>query len=333
MSFDLPTLWYAAITFLFAGYFMLEGFGFGVGILLPFLGRDEAHRTAMIRTIGPVWDGNEVWLIAATGALFAAFPGWYADIFSGFYLPIFLILFGLIVRILGLEWRHRVDTARWRAWCEAGIIIGSWISPVMWGVAVANLLRGVPENAEFVYPLLSPYTLLGAAAFVALFAFHGLTFVRLKTTGTLRDDSHRYPMPLGIAAIVLGGGFLLGTQAAHGKTWTWAPVLVAALTLILAVIAALRHRDGWAFGATAVAIIATTVAAFGAIFPDLWPGVDVWQAASNPYTLKVLTWAAVFVTPFVLVYQGFTYWVFRKRIVADPVELTGDAASAEVTHN
>src|SRR5699024_6747776 len=130
---DLPVLWFILIALLFAGYFQLEGFDFGVGILLPFLGRDEARRSAMIRTIGPVWDGNEVWLITAGGALFAAFPEWYADMFSGFYLPLFLILLGLIVRIVGLEWRTKVNSAKWRAWCDAGIIAGSWISPIVWG--------------------------------------------------------------------------------------------------------------------------------------------------------------------------------------------------------
>ncbi|MDK7135284.1 cytochrome d ubiquinol oxidase subunit II [Corynebacterium sp. UMB4614] len=321
MSIDLPTLWFGLIVFLFAGYFMLEGFGFGVGLLLPFLGRDEARRSAMIRTIGPVWDGNEVWLITAGGALFAAFPAWYADMFSGFYLPLFLILLGLIVRIVGLEWRTKVNSAKWRACCDAGIVTGSWISPIVWGVAVANLVSGIPENAAHVYPLFHPYALVGAAALVCVFALHGLTFIRLKTAGVLRKEAQRFITPLAVGSIVFGGVFALWTQLGYGKAWTWVPLVLAVVGLLGSVAATVAQRDGWAFTATALAIVSVVVLAFGAMFPMLWTDLDIWQAASNPYTLKVMTWAGVIVTPFVLLYQGYTYWIFRRRIVAEPVHL------------
>lgn len=181
---DLPSLWFVLVAVLFAGYFLLEGFDFGVGILLPFLGRTEARRKALLKTIGPVWDGNEVWLITAGGALFAAFPEWYATMFSGFYLPLFLILVALIVRIVGLEWRSKVHEDGWRKLCDVAIIFGSWLPPVLWGVAVSNIVRGVPVDAErqmssslsTLVGLLNPYALLGAAAFTAsLFSMQWLS--------------------------------------------------------------------------------------------------------------------------------------------------------------
>lgn len=316
---DLPLLWFIIIAFLFAGYFLLEGFDFGVGILLPVLGRDEARRAALLRTIGPVWDGNEVWLITAGGALFAAFPEWYASMFSGFYLPLFLILLALIVRIVGLEWRAKVDGDRWRAWCDAGIIIGSWAPPVLWGVAVANLVAGVPADAHLVYPLLRPVGLLGGAGLTAVFVLHGLTFLRLKTAGALRAEAGRLLAPVVAAAILLGGALALVVQLGHGKDWTWAAAGVAAAGLLAGAAAAARDRDGIAFTATAAAVIAVTVLAFGAMFPVVWPGLDVHAAASSAYTLKVMTWAAAVMTPLVMIYQGWTYWVFRRRITAERV--------------
>lgn len=316
---DLPLVWFILIAFLFAGYFLLEGFDFGVGILLPFVGRSEAKRSAMLRTIGPVWDGNEVWLITAGGALFAAFPEWYASMFSGFYLPLFLILLGLIVRIVGLEWRTKVDTDYWRAWCDRGIILGSWLPPVLWGVAVANLIRGVPENAGLVYPLLNPFGLLGGLALTAVFVLHGLTFLRLKTAAELRERAGALLTPVAALALILGGAFAVAAQLFYGKEWTWVATGLAALGLLIGIVAALKGRDGIAFSATSLAVIAVTVLAFGAMFPMVWPGMDLWAAASSEYTLKFMTWSAILITPLVLVYQGWTYWVFRKRITAHTV--------------
>ena len=245
---DLPVLWFILVAFLFAGYFLLEGFDFGVGILLPILGRDEARRNAMLRTIGPVWDGNEVWLITAGGALFAAFPEWYATMFSGFYLPLFLILLALIVRIVGLEWRKKIDDPTWRRRCDAAIIVGSWLPPVLWGVAVANLVRGVPLDADHgmssgldvLVGLLNPYALLGGAALTAVFILHGLTFLRLKTAGLLRDEAHGVLVPVAGAAVVLGAAFVLWTQIAHGKPRTWAVTVLALLGVLGGVAMVLR---------------------------------------------------------------------------------------------
>ena len=343
-SLDLPVVWFILVTVLFAGYFLLEGFDFGVGMLLPFAGRrkdaadpataSDAVRTGLVRTIGPVWDGNEVWLITAGGALFAAFPGWYAAMFSGFYLPLFLILVALILRAVALEWRAKVDSLTWRRRCDLTVTVASWVPPVLWGVAFANLVRGVPLDADqnmdsglsTLFGLLNPYALLGAATFTGIFLLHGLSFLRLRTAGHLRDATDRLIVPVAVAAAVTGAAFVLWTQLAHGKGWTWAVTVAAVVGVLVAVAAMPRHRDGVAFLATAVTVVAAVVLLFGSLYPWLMPttladgvGLDMSNAASTHYTLTVMTWVAVVITPFVVAYQAWTYWVFRKRITAEPV--------------
>lgn len=341
---DLPVVWFILVTALFAGYFLLEGFDFGVGMLLPFAGRrkdaadpataSDSARTGLVRTIGPVWDGNEVWLITAGGALFAAFPGWYAAMFSGFYLPLFLILVALILRAVALEWRGKVDTLTWRRRCDLTVTVTSWMPPVLWGVAFANLVRGVPLDADqnmdsglsTLFSLLNPYALLGAAAFTCVFLLHGLSFLRLRTAGHLRDTTDRLILPVAAAAAVTGATFVLWTQLAHGKGWTWSVALTAVAGVLVAVAAMPRNRDGAAFLATAVTVVAAVVLLFGSLYPWLMPttladgvGLDIRNASSADYTLTVMTWAALFLVPFVIAYQAWTYWVFRKRITAAPV--------------
>lgn len=324
---DLNTLWFILIAVLFAGYFLLEGFDFGVGMILPFLKRKE--RDAALKAIGPVWDGNEVWLITAGGALFAAFPEWYATLFSGFYLPLFLILIGLILRGVAIEWRGKVDTQTWRDRCDIGIGIGSWVPALLWGVAFANILRGVPVDANkqidsgfsALLGLLNPYGLLGGLAFIVLFFAHGAIFLGLKAEEPLRSRAHGLGKVALAASIVVVGGFGLWTQLSYGKPATWAALVIAALGLILGLVAVLANRDGWAFTATSFTVLGVSALAFGALFPALMPstlnpewGLDIYNAASSHYTLIVMTWAAAFLTPVVVAYQGWTYWVFRKRV-------------------
>ena len=333
---DLPSLWFVLVAVLFAGYFLLEGFDFGVGILLPFLGRTEARRKALLKTIGPVWDGNEVWLITAGGALFAAFPEWYATMFSGFYLPLFLILVALIVRIVGLEWRSKVHEDGWRKLCDVAIIFGSWLPPVLWGVAVSNIVRGVPVDAErqmssslsTLVGLLNPYALLGAAAFTALFVLHAVAFLRLKTAGELRTIVGKVSTVASASTVLLDGAFVLWTQWAFGKPWTWVLAVVILAGVVLAALTTMTGHDGISFTASSIAVLAVTGLLFGSLFPQLMPttlanGVtlDIWNSSSNPYTLRIMTWAAMFITPLVIAYQGWTYWVFRKRIVAEPQQV------------
>jgi cytochrome d ubiquinol oxidase subunit II len=323
---DLPTVWFLLIAALFTGYFILEGFDFGVGILLPVLGRDDRERRVLINTIGPVWDGNEVWLITAAGGLFAAFPGWYATLFSGFYLPLLLILLALIFRGVAFEYRHKRADAAWKARWDAAIFLGSLLPAVLWGIVVANLLRGVPLAADHEYAgglldLLSPYALLGGATTAALFVTHGAVFLALKTTGEIRDRAGRLAARGALLTALLAGTFLAITLTIRHTPAAVGLATGAAVALVGALAATRVRREGWAFVGTAAAIGLTVATVFTALFPNVLPSttdpagtLTVANAASGAYSLKVMTWVAVVFAPLVLAYQGWTYWVFRKRI-------------------
>ncbi len=323
---ELTDIWFLLIAVLWTGYFVLEGFDFGVGMLLRILSRDNTDRRVLINTIGPVWDGNEVWLLVAGGATFAAFPLWYASLFSGFYLALLVILVALIMRGVAFEFRGKIDSDRWRRGWDIAIMVGSALPALLWGVAFGNIVRGVPLDANHDYAgnfftLLNPYALLGGLATLSVFAFHGAVFVALKTEGEVRARAKALTWPLGGAAVLFGASFLLRTQIAYGTGWTWAPVVVAAVTLAAAVGAAHTGREGWAFTATALTIVTTTVTLFGSLYPDVLPAsnnaansLTTTNASSTPYTLEIMTWVAVIFTPVVLAYQAWTYWVFRKRV-------------------
>ncbi|HXL61896.1 MAG TPA: cytochrome d ubiquinol oxidase subunit II [Mycobacterium sp.] len=331
----LQQLWFVIIAALFLGFLILEGFDFGVGMLMaPFgmvgEGDSEMRRRAALNTIGPVWDGNEVWLITAGAAMFAAFPNWYATVFSALYLPLLAILFGMILRVVGIEWRGKIDDPRWRAWADAGIAIGSWLPAILWGVAFAILVRGLPIDANHrvhlsIGDVLNAYTLLGGLATGALFLFYGAVFVALKTAGPVRDDAFRFARALSLPVIVLAGGFGLWTQLAHGKGWTWLALAAAVIALLTAVaLMWARRREGWAFFSTIIVIAAVAALLFGSLYPNLLPStlnpdwsVTIYNGSSTPYTLKIMTWAALTLMPLVLAYQAWTYWVFRRRISAD----------------
>jgi cytochrome d ubiquinol oxidase subunit II len=330
----LTDIWFLLIAVLWTGYLVLEGFDFGVGMLLRVLSRDNTDRRVLINTIGPVWDGNEVWLLVAGGATFAAFPLWYASLFSGFYLALLIILVALIVRGVAFEFRGKIDSDRWRRGWDIAIMTGSTIPALLWGVAFGNIVRGVPLDADHnftgnFFTLLNPYALLGGLTTLSVFAFHGAVFIALKTEGEIRARAKALTLPLGGAAILSGATFLLWTQFAHGAGWTWAPVLVAAAALVVAVGAARTGREGWAFAGTVLTIIATTITLFGALYPDVLPAsndaansLTTTNASSTPYTLEIMTWVAVFFTPVVLAYQGWTYWVFRKRVTRAHIPTT-----------
>ncbi|MBN7313390.1 cytochrome d ubiquinol oxidase subunit II [Mycobacteroides abscessus subsp. abscessus] len=335
----LQQFWFVVVTVLFLGFLVLEGFDFGVGMLMHPLGRgDDRRRRAVLNTIGPVWDGNEVWLITAGGAMFAAFPHWYATVFSGLYLPLLLILVSMIVRIVAIEWRGKIDDPRWRARCDLGIAIGSWIPALLWGVAFSSLLAGLPVDGAkqltlTVGDVLRPYVLLGGVVFVGLFALHGALFICLKTSGVVRDDAVAWARKLAAPVIVGAGGYGLWTQLAYGASWTWIALGTAALSLVAAALASRISRDGWAFACTCLTVVAVVALLFGSLYPNLIVSsldpaynLTIVNASSSPYTLKVMSWAAAITAPVVLVYQGWTYWVFRQRISAeqipDPVGLT-----------
>ncbi|WP_326546758.1 cytochrome d ubiquinol oxidase subunit II [Mycolicibacterium sp. ND9-15] len=333
----LQELWFVLIAALFLGFLVLEGFDFGVGMLMaPFgavtEGDSEQRRRAALNTIGPVWDANEVWLITAGASMFAAFPNWYASVFSALYLPLLAILFGMILRIVGIEWRGKIDDERWRNWADAGIAIGSWLPAVLWGVAFAILLRGLPVDAEgqvhlSIGDVINAYSLLGGLATASLFAFYGAVFISLKTAGPVRDDAFRFAKWLSLPVIVLAGGFGLWTQLSYGTDWTWLALGIAVVALLVAVgLMWARRREGWAFFSTLLVVAAVTVLIFGSMYPNLLPStlnpdwsVTIYNGSSTPYTLKIMSWAALTILPLVLVYQGWTYWVFRKRITADAI--------------
>ncbi len=273
---ELTTVWFALIAVLWIGYFVLEGFDFGVGILLPFLGRDEPERRAILRTIGPVWDGNEVWVLVAGGATFAAFPEWYATLFSGFYLALFLILVALIVRGVGIEYRNKRGGAAWRQRWDMAIAVSSFLPALLWGVAFANIVAGVPIDANKQYTgdlftLLNPFGLLGGLTTLLLFISHGLVFLSLKTEGDLRARANRLVAPVGLVAAVAAVAFLLWANAQTGTVASAIVAVVAAIAFVGALVANRVEREGWAFIGSAVTIALAVASLFLALFPDVMP--------------------------------------------------------------
>ncbi len=323
---ELTTLWFALIAVLFIGYFILEGFDFGVGMLLHLVGRDEPERRAMIRTIGPVWDGNEVWVLVAGGAMFAAFPEWYATLFSGFYLALFLILAGLIVRGIGIEYRNKRGDLAWRARMDVLIAVGSFIPALLWGVAFANIVQGVPIDADRQFTgslvtLLNPFGILGGLTTLLLFVTHGLLYLTLKTEGVIRERARRLTVPVGSVAALAAVVFLLWANQIRGDTLSTTVAVLAAVAWLLALAAARIRHEGMAFFASALTIGLAVTSLFLALFPDVMPSttdpafsLTTTNAASTTYTLAIMTVVAVIFVPVVLIYQGWTYYVFRKRV-------------------
>lgn len=341
---SLNTTWFALIGLLWAGYFFLEGFDFGVSALIPFLARDEVDRRLCLNAIGPTWDGNEVWLIVAGGATFAAFPLWYAKLFSGFYLALFLVLLALIARGVSFELRSKRPERTWRVAFDWANFLGSLVPAIVWGVAFTDLVRGLPLGPGGTYSgglvgLLHPVALLGGAASLALFCLHGALFLALKTTGALALRARRAAAGLAAPAAVLLGGLLLalaeGRPTVHGELPPAVPItgaLVAVLAVAVAGLLAGRGREGWAFGLTGAATLLLTGAAFARMFPAVLPSTEaghtltIQSAAAGHETLVVMSVVAAIFTPFVLAYQAWSYWVFRARLVRPP---TGGGAGGD----
>jgi cytochrome d ubiquinol oxidase subunit II len=334
---DLELLWFCLIAILWAGYFLLEGFDFGVGMLLPSVGRNDEDRSVMLRTIGPVWDGNEVWLVVAGGATFAAFPAWYATMFSGFYVALLLVLFFLIIRVVSFEWRSKSESPRWRSVWTWANTVGSFGAPLIWGVGLSALLFGTPINSEGDYDgtfwdLFSPYTVFAGATVVVLFAFHGATFLTLRTHGELHDRAWGAARRLALPAVVLAAAFLVWTVAVamnrNDKDLLppALPALLGMVALVLAVVFLFRGRNGRAFMMTGVGAISVVATLFVSLYPrvmvsstDLGNSLTVSDAASSQYALQVMSIVALIFVPLVLLYQGWTYYVFRHRISGEPV--------------
>ncbi|MEW1658341.1 cytochrome d ubiquinol oxidase subunit II [Streptomyces sp. NPDC093707] len=323
---QLHDVWFVIIAFLWTGYFFLEGFDFGIGVLTKLLARDRSERRVLINTVGPVWDGNEVWLLSAGGATFAAFPEWYATLFSGFYLPLLLILVCLIVRGVAFEYRVKRPEERWQRNWEHALFWTSLLPAVLWGVAFGNIVRGVKIDAGKEYvgtvlDLLNPYALLGGLVTLALFTFHGAVFAALKTVGDIRGRARRMAGVLGVVTAVLAVAFLAWTQADKGNGASLGAMILAVVALVAALVANKFGREGWAFAFSGITIVAAVAMLFLTLFPNVMPStlneswsLTVTNASSSPYTLKIMTWCAGIAAPLVMLYQGWTYWVFRKRI-------------------
>ena len=329
----LADLWFILVAVLWSGYFLLEGFDFGVGMLLPFLPRDEEERGAMLQTIGPVWDGNEVWLVVAGAATFAAFPSWYATMFSGFYLALLLILFFLIVRVVSFEWRSKSESPRWRSVWTWANTVGSFGASLLWGIGLSCLVYGVPIDSDGnftgnLWSLFSPYTVFAGIAVVALFAFHGATFLTLRVvTGDLHDRAERFARRSAIPAAVIGAVYLawtVGVAMDRNDKNLFPPALPAVLgiaALALAAFFLLRSQNGKAFTLTALAAIAYVATLFTSLYPRVMvsstsfsDSLTVSGASSTDYALKVMSVVALIFVPLVLLYQGWSYYVFRHRV-------------------
>jgi cytochrome d ubiquinol oxidase subunit II len=331
---DLETFWFCLIAVLWAGYFLLEGFDFGVGMLLPFVPRDEEERSTQLRTIGPVWDGNETWLVVAGGATFAAFPAWYATMFSGLYLALLLVLFFLIVRVVSFEWRTKSESPRWRSVWTWANTIGSFGAALIWGVGLSNLVYGLPIDSDGHYvgsfwDLFSPYTVFAGIAVVLLFAWHGATFLTLRTTGDLHERARNAARRLSIPAALVAVAFLVwtvGVAMDRNDKDLFPPVLPAAIgiaALGLAVLVLWRGSAGRAFALTAVGTVALVATLFTSLYPrvmvsspDFENSLTVDGASSSHYALQVMTVVALIFVPLILLYQGWTYHVFRHRVSA-----------------
>ncbi|WP_433870809.1 cytochrome d ubiquinol oxidase subunit II [Saccharopolyspora sp. CA-218241] len=323
---DLPTLWFCAIALLWLGYLFLEGFDFGVGMLGPVLARKESERRVLINTIGPVWDGNEVWLIVAGGAMFAAFPGWYASLLSTAYLPFLVLLLVLIGRGVAFEYRGKHDSARWRRSWDAVIVIASWTAPFVVGLVLSANVFGLPldANGDRVggwWQIFTVPSVLGGLAVLGFSLLHGAVFLALKTEGGIRERAHRFAVRYGLVLLAPVVALVLLAQLTEGHAWTWVPLALVLVAGPAALARMAAWREGQAFALQGVALAAAVVTLFGALWPNVIPSTldPAWSlsiagTASSPYTLTVITWVAAFGMPAVLVYQGWTYWVFRKRI-------------------
>ena len=329
---DLQLVWFGLIGLLWAGYLVLEGFDFGVGALLPVLGKGkdaadtEKRRRVMLTTIGPHWDGNEVWLLTAGGATFAAFPEWYATMFSGFYPALLVLLVALIVRNMGFEYRGKRDNDAWRQRWDWAIIGGSIAAPLLVGIALTNVVRGLPINKDMEYvgnffTLLNPMSLLGGLVILGLSLTHGAFFLALKSKGDIRRDAQALGTTLGLGTAVLAVVLLLWLGFTQGTVWSWVTTAVAAVALLAAIYANTRGNEGWAFTGTAVTMAAAVATYFLTLYPNVMPttlpggtSLTIENASSSELTLKIMTGAALVFTPIVLLYTGYTYWVFRKRL-------------------
>lgn len=334
---DLNILWFILIAVLYTGFFVLEGFDFGVGILLPFVSKTDAERRVLFNSIGPVWDANEVWLITAGGATFAAFPHWYATLFSGFYLPLFLVLIALIFRGVSFEFRSKDDNPKWRAFWDYALFVSSILLPLLFGVAFANVLAGVPIDAEMNYTggffnLLNPFALLGGLTLVAMSALLGALFLKLKTTSPMQEKMAAAASKIWLPALILDAALAVFALIVKAGAQLYglgiAFILIVVVGMVGSMLASRAKRDGWAFALAAVAQASLIFCIFAMLFPNVMVSstdpafsLTIYTAASSAKTLGVMSIVVLIFLPIVLVYQGWNYWVFRKRLTTKKEDL------------
>ena len=332
----LPIVWFILATVLWLGYFFLEGFDYGVAMLIPILGKNDKDKRVIVNTIGPVWDGNEVWLLTAGGAMFAAFPGWYATLFSGLYLPLLLVLVGLILRGVAFEYRSKHPDSRYRTMLDWFAIIGSFLPSLVFGVGFANFVIGLPNdgllwNGNF-WGLFGPFALLGGVMLVVLFLVHGSAFIALKTKGVIHERAESFGAKFGSAATALVALFVLcqnifwpaNSEFGNLSIFAWIAGILAIVSIAAATFMIGKGRDGWGFILTGLSVVTLFVGIFVKMYGNLGFAQDesvaiterlnIVTAASSPTTLTIMTWAAVIFVPIVLAYQAWSYWVFSKRI-------------------
>jgi cytochrome d ubiquinol oxidase subunit II len=337
----LQVLWFIIIAFFWTGFFILEGFDLGVGSLHMLVGKTDLERRVAINSIGPFWDGNEVWLIVAGAATFAAFPLWYASMFSALYLAVMLVILALIIRGVSFEYRGKSNNPRWRATWDWALTIGSLLLPLLLGIALGDLLQGLPINSDGNFTgsfgdLFTGYGVWFGFTLLALSLAHGAIYLTLKTTGAVEERAHRLAEPLSWVAALFVLGFIIWTHLQSNRGVFPSPIQIIAFLLVVGAAWSVRdHYHGWAFGATTGAIAATVVALFVTLYPDVMVSstnsaynLTVSNASSANYSLTVMTVVAAIFTPLVLAYQGWSYYVFRARIKGPPSKSAPTAPQA-----
>ncbi|HTU96167.1 MAG TPA: cytochrome d ubiquinol oxidase subunit II [Solirubrobacteraceae bacterium] len=332
---QLHTIWFVIVAFFWIGFFVLEGFDFGVGALHRAVGRSEVERRVAINTIGPWWDGNEVWLIVAGAAMFAAFPGWYATLFSALYLALVVVLLALFARGVSFEYRGKRESARWRSGWSWALTVGSILVPLLIGIGLGDLLQGLPINSHHdftgtFFDLLTGYGLMTGVNLLVLCLLHGATFMALRTTDALRDRACDAARRIGAVAIVVNVAWVVWTLAVIGGGTVPQPTQIfGVLAVIFAQRLASSHHDGWAFVASGFVIAASIGQIFIALYPNVMVSstnhaynLTVNSAAAGHYSLVVMTVTAVLLLPLVLLYQGWSFHVFRRRVTAPPTSST-----------
>ena len=332
----LPIVWFLLVTVLWLGYFFLEGFDYGVAMLIPILGKNDKDKRVIVNTIGPVWDGNEVWLLTAGGAMFAAFPGWYASLFSGLYLPLLLVLVGLILRGVAFEYRSKHPDTRYRAMLDWFAIVGSFLPSLVFGVGFANFVIGLANdgllwNGSF-WGLFGPFALLGGVMLVTLFLVHGSAFIALKTKGHIHERAEAFGGKVGWAASAMVALFVIAQNMFWPATsefgdfavFAWGAGIIAIAAILGATLMINKGRDGWGFILTGASVVTLFIGIFIRMYGNLGFAQDetvpvderlnIITAASSDTTLTIMTWAAVIFVPIVLAYQSWSYWVFSRRI-------------------